>query len=156
MKGRVVVAVVLVAGLALWLSWDNARHHASDAQIRRAEQKAAIWQARYAEAATQTAHDGTVFVRASARVVTLRDTLRLTDTLMVREYITRTDSALSACDALRRSCLVLGDAADSTINTYRYTTNWYKAEAAKQQRQARAWKIASGVLGGFIVWRSFK
>lgn len=115
-----------------------------------------IWQAKYAEASVERQRRDTLYVTARARVVTLRDTLRLSDAVMIREYVTRTDSALSACDELRRACLVLSQAADSTIYSYRANTEWYKAEASFQTKRARAWKITSGVLGGFIVWRVLK
>jgi hypothetical protein len=75
------------------------------------------WQARFAEAKSRQAAAETVYVRARARVDSIRDTVPVWrhDTTYIKQYVARTDGALSACDDLRRSCLVLGVAADSTI-----------------------------------------
>lgn len=55
---------------------------------------------------TVVQHDTRTVTRTIARVDSLRDTLlvHLTDTLVVKEYVARTDSALKACTELSNDC----------------------------------------------------
>jgi hypothetical protein len=57
-------------------------------------------------ASIRVVHDTVRIRRTIARVDTLRETIleRLSDTVIVREYIQRTDSAIAACTSLLADC----------------------------------------------------
>jgi len=89
----------------------------------------------------------TVKVRVAIdRVVTLRDTLlrRLTDTVTVREYITRTDSALAACSELSRDCAAFRLYARQTIDALELKV---KSQPAFVARSCTMPSLLSGILG---------
>jgi hypothetical protein len=63
------------------------------------------------------------------RYKTLRDTLRLTDTIAVREFVTRSDSVVRSCSALAVSCDAFRVRADSTIAGLRLDRDRWRLEA---------------------------
>lgn len=139
--------VATLAGmLVLGVRADTARRDATAA-----EQKASVWQARFAEEASKAQPVAeTVRVRV-ASVRTLRDSLlvNLTDTVLVQQFIYRTDTLRVAClacaarlDSLRFTADTALASKDSVIRELR-PSRWakYKAPAA----------FVSGlVLGAFV------
>lgn len=154
MRAAVGIALVAVAVIAVQC------HEVQDAkrsqvaalhQVRDAETSRRQWQARYAEAASHVQRGGeTVTVRVD-RVRTLRDTLRLTDTLEVLRYIAATDSALDACSEFVTSCERLRVAADSTVRSLEAERDAIRqyAESVKPTLVQRYWYVPA--IGGVIL-----
>jgi hypothetical protein len=63
------------------------------------------------------------------RYKTLRDTLRLTDTVAVREFVERADSVVRSCSALAVSCDAFRVRADSTIAGLRLDRDRWRLQA---------------------------
>lgn len=146
----VAAALIVVAALVAAFSHRDTQHNSDhSAHERELRQRLSISEAKLAEAKIEHRHADTVYLAARSRVVTLRDTINWHDTIQVLVYRERVDSALSACDALRRSCLVLSEAADSTIRVSQSATDWYRGEATRAKREARVWKIAT--VGAFLL-----
>jgi hypothetical protein len=119
----------LVAALAFVLAVNVLQGRDAEAYNRAERERLAaetrIWQAKYAESETRAARAvDTVRVRVD-RVRTLRDTLRLTDTVMVREYVERADSALRACSELADSCSQFRQDAAALIQSQRTQIEWW-------------------------------
>jgi hypothetical protein len=93
-----VVGIVAVLAFAAYLFWDRrkydgieGRHEDAKADFREAE---------------------TVYVAERTRLVRFADTLRITDTVQVREFVRACSSALTACDsamARAKTAIATGD-----------------------------------------------
>ena len=99
------VVLALVVGFELW------KRNLQNRGV--AQERGRVADSTLAVIAPQLAHVETVYVRDTVRVTrtlarldTLRDTLlqHLTDTVRVREFITRADSAAAACRDLMSDC----------------------------------------------------
>lgn len=73
------------------------------------------WQARYAQASVRLQRDVDTVKLVTTRYKTVRDSLLITDTVRLIEYIRVADSTVSACSALVLSCNAFRLTADSTI-----------------------------------------
>ena len=128
---RVSVALHLVAVLAIGALCVELNGRASDQRATLkllTDQQATTrrWQAKYATAASHVERAvDTVTVRV-ASVRTLRDTLRITDTLQVIAYVARTDSALQACTELASSCSSFRLTADSLLKSQQSVIDWWQ------------------------------
>ena len=71
--------------------------------------------ARNAIAETRVLHDSVVVTRAVTKYQTLRDTMRVSDTVWVRQFVAQADSTVHACTELLSSCAVFRVTADSTM-----------------------------------------
>ncbi len=108
MSTRAIVSIALAAlgFAAVWMA--RSPSPPSYAHIVEIREKAAVQRA---TAAADTVH----LVRWETRRDTLRDTLRLTDTLQVLRYLEVSDSTLFACRAALGSCWDLNGSLDSAI-----------------------------------------
>ncbi len=116
------VALVVVFVVAMIMSWRHALINEG-----RALQQLAHADSVLATTKTQLKHTDTVFMRdtvrlarARLRVDSLRDTLLLhtTDTLLVKEYVARTDTALKACSDLEDTCARFRVQAQARFDAY--------------------------------------
>lgn len=101
------------------------------------------WKVRYARAATDVQHDSIVITHWVPKYNKARDTIlaRITDTLLVREFVAAADSTIHACTELLNSCSVFRVTADSTIHA-QDAENAVLREAVKANRPSalsRAW-----------------
>lgn len=114
------------------------------------EAQIGILRAQVAELSLRVQQRDTVWLRAKARVDTLRDSVltRLTDTVYVREYVTRTDSALRACSALADDCRQFRLRADALIDSTRVQVGWWQDAYRGQAASARRWRRLTWIAGG--------
>lgn len=117
------------------------------------------YQALYAEAATRVQHADTVWRVAKARVDSIRDTVPVWqhDTVYVREYVTRTDSALKACSLLADDCQAFRVKADQLIHSQEVELEALRGvnvaanrRAERYQRFTAAAFVVGGIIGAFI------
>lgn len=103
---------LLLVGAALLLTaWHG--HNTALVQLGQARERARVADSTIAATAKQLARVDTLIVRdvprvihAAARVDTLRDSVltHLTDTLIVKQFVARTDTALAVCTDLANDC----------------------------------------------------
>jgi hypothetical protein len=104
---------------------------------------------------TAVVHD-TVRVRSTiARVDTLRDTVltHLTDTVLVKEYVTRTDSALHACTELLNDCAAFRVSANQTIAALQSKLAVQPVTLSKSCTTPALVTGALGLVGGWLAHR---
>jgi hypothetical protein len=99
------------------------------------------WQAKYAEAATRADATADTVIQTVTKTRTLRDTLNITDTVQIREYITQTDTLLLRCEQCAKQLQTLRRIADSTIYVLRQELN-------RATNKERFWKRC-GVFAGY-------
>jgi hypothetical protein len=150
-------AIVVAIGCAVW--WWNA-HNAS-------ERDKGMWRERY-RVADSTIHivtperirAETVFVHDAKRaseaiyhVQTIHDTVltHLTDTLIVKEYIAKTDTALAACTELARDCQTFRAYATQEIAAWKSKAQAAPVATAKGHMLSNALWAGVGLLGGFVL-----
>lgn len=87
-----------------------------------------------------------------AKVDTLRDTLltHLTDTLLVKEYVTRTDSAINACSDLLGDCTAFRVYATTTIQALRDKLSAQPAIVTKSCVPSNAVSVLLGAAGAIV------
>ena len=90
-----------------------------------------------------------------ARVDTLRDTLltHLTDTVLVKEYVTRTDSAIKACSDLLGDCTAFRAYATTTIQALRDKLSAQPAIVTKSCVSSNAVSVLLGAAGAIVYER---
>lgn len=160
MKGRGsvalgIVAVAIIAAQCAEIRDVRGNQRATLQRLADAEARTAIWQSKYAEAASTVQRDVDTVVVRIRQVSELRDTLRITDTLQVISYIARTDSALAACSDLASSCTQFRLSADSLLGAKdrQYDALAKYAESVKPSAIQRFWwatAIAGVVIGAWI------
>jgi hypothetical protein len=119
------VAVLVIAALCAENRDLSGNQKATLKLLAEQQTRTRIWQAKYATASAHVEQSvDTVRVRI-ASVKTLRDTLRIADTVAVKEYLERTDSALNACTELANSCTLFRATADTLIASQRTQIEWW-------------------------------
>lgn len=144
-------AAIVVLALAL-IGSCHARDHRIAAsavakeQSRQADSTLRVVTPRLARVDTLFVHDTVVVRPTLARIITLRDTVlqHLTDTVLVREYVTSSDSAAHACTDLLNDCAQFRIDATASIAAWKA-----KALAAPQivVKSCTQGEVVSGVLG---------
>lgn len=113
------------------------------------------YQALYAEAATKVVRlTDTVRVRIDG-VKVVRDTLlqHITDTVLVRQYIAATDTALKACSELAETCSDFRTRATSLIGSQKIEldlTRRLNVDLQRKVQRANAVTITALIIGGLI------
>ena len=114
--GLAILAVVL---FGMWRSREHALVERGRAieRVRVADSALAVLRSALARADTQVVTQIRTVTREIARVDTLRDSIPVWrhDTTYIREYVTRTDSALAVCTDLAGSCALFRTTANATI-----------------------------------------
>lgn len=151
-RAAILLLVVATVALAAWLF--VGQRSQSTTRERELAQAVSIWQSRYAEAASKVDTRVDTVRLYATKYRTLRDSVVLTDTVMVERTLAAADTALVACDSLAESASAFRQTADSTLHVSRAATDWYREEATHQARQAKTWKIVAAVLGGVIIWKA--
>ncbi len=160
-KTSAVVALILTVGggcAALWVQRDHAliAKGAAEERARVADSTLKVITPRLARVDTLLVHD-TVKVRLAVdRVVTIRDTVlhHLTDTLLVKEYVARTDTALHACSELLGDCATFRALATQKISALE--AKLAAQPAAMAPRSCTVSNVVWGVLGaggGYFIGR---
>lgn len=143
-----VVALALIVALTAWHQRDNALVARGKAieQARVADSTLKAVKPQLARTDTLVVHD-TVKVRyAISRLDTLRDTLltHLTDTVLVKEYVTRADSVAKACTELSNDCAAFRAYASQTIAALQAKV---KAQPATIKVRCTESNVVSGIIG---------
>ena len=120
-------------------------------RARAADSVLRVTAGRLARVDTLLVRDTVTVRRTIARVDSLRDTLlvRLTDTLVVKEFIARTDSALQACSALAGDCAAFRSIAQQRFAAYEARI---AAMPALQAKSCVVPSLVTGVLGAAAGW----
>jgi hypothetical protein len=104
---------------------------------------------------TVVRYDTKTVTRTVARVDSLRDTLlvHLTDTVRVKEYVTRTDSALKACRDLSNDCDTFRAAAMATIRAQEFKITALQSVKPRPSLLHDAGRFLVGVGAGVLLSR---
>lgn len=158
MSNKVSVALVVIAVLGFVALCAENRSLASNQRATLkllAEQQATTrrWQAKYATAAAHVERDvDTVKVRV-ASYRTIRDTLRLTDTVMVKVALERADSTINACTELVTSCERLRVASDSAQHSLTVERDYWRKvfESEARKNKLHQWLAPIAFMGGAVL-----
>lgn len=130
-------------------------------------QSTSYWKARAAENAAETRRFQAKYASAASHVVRITDTVRLiatrykqvrdsvliTDTLRVVEFIRVADSALAACLDLVNACQQFRLSADSLVTQQQSQIDWLGRELSKRaKRKALAERLlVPALIGGIVI-----
>lgn len=107
-RSEIIIGVLLIAIGVLWHSLTVSLTDRGIAleRARVADSALKVITPKLARVDTLVVHDVPRVIHAAARVDTLRDSVvaHLTDTLIVKEYVARTDTALKVCRELADDC----------------------------------------------------
>lgn len=133
---KLFVAGLILGGTVVAVLVGSCDARSTSAREEQHRREVSKWQAMYAEASTQAARDGTVFVRIKARVDTMRDSIPVWqhDTIYQKEYVARTDSALQACTDLASSCLEYRTKAEGYIHSMQVQIDWLTKQKAPRNK----------------------
>lgn len=110
------VAVFAIAVVIALLAADHYRGEiegAAKSALQRAHSETARWKDSAGKAALAVKHDSVRVTKTVTRYEELRDTLRLTDTVRVKEALAAADTAIHACRDYVSSCSLALAAKDS-------------------------------------------
>lgn len=145
---KLFVAGLILGGTVVAVLVGSCDARSTSAREEQHRREVSKWQAMYAEASTQAARDGTVFVRIKARVDTMRDSIPVWqhDTIYQKEYVARTDSALHACSDLANSCKLALAHADSVQWSMQHEIDWWKKRKTPRNKPCGLVIGAGGLL----------
>lgn len=148
-EGALVLALLGLWGL--WGARDRALVERGKALERYAVADSALRATAKQTARTDTliVHDTKTVRQTIARVDTLRDTVlaHLTDTLVVKEFVTRADSALKACTELANDCATFRTLANQRFAAYEAKL---AAQPAMVVRSCTGKAMVTLVIGGVV------
>lgn len=145
----VVLSVVLLVNIGQ--GRDAERFNAAERERLAFEYKRL--QARYAEAATRVERDVDTVRVIATRYKQVRDSVLITDTLRLIEYIRVADSAVAACTELANSCALFRVSADSTMRSLERERESWKQYAERGARRQKVYKLAlpAALIGGVVL-----
>jgi len=115
------LTTIVLAGLLLFLAIGAVERYSAGkigearAAERAARAQASFWKDSAGRAVAQVRTDSVKVTRTVTRYEALRDTLRLSDTVWVKEVIAAADTAVRECRALVTSCSLAISAKDSQL-----------------------------------------
>ena len=156
--GRYAVLVglgILLVLLAVRSPSDPLDNPAFDALSRAHSRKMAAQAVALDSARTQVVHDTVRVAFAVHEYRTLRDSLRITDTVQVKVFVAKADSVVRSCTALVESCALFRVRAESSLAGLTLDRDVWKAvaESRKPSRWSRVqeWGIRLGI--GYVAFK---
>lgn len=154
-EGAVVALVILLS--VLWHQKTQAlvREGRALEQVRVADSTLIAERPKFAKVDTLVVRDTVTVRRTIARVDSLRDTLlvHLTDTLVVKEYVARTDSALKACNELSNDCAAFRASALTTIKALETKLAAQPMAVAKSCAMSNVVAVLGAAAGTWLIVR---